>query len=297
MVSSPRGTRAEISDVANAILDGTDALMLSNETAVGSYPIEAVQTMAKIAIETEKEKFSRRWEDRKRSIPNAISEAVGNIAEQLEAAAIITFTKTGATARSVSKFRPSKPILAVTPHVDVARRLQMVWGVQPMLLLDLANVKDNFQAAINMARTNKLLDEGDLVVMTSGTQGVAGSTDLIKVEVVTAVLGQGIGIGQGSITGAAHIARTPKDIAHFNKGDILVATTTNAEYLEAIRKASAIVVEDEGMVCHAAVLGLRLNIPVIVGVKDATANIRGGTVITLDIERGLIYSGAINLNQ
>jgi pyruvate kinase len=297
MVSSPRGTRAEISDVANAILDGTDALMLSNETAVGSYPIEAVETMTKIAIETEKEKFVRRWEDRKRSIPNAISEAVGNIAEQLEAAAIITFTKTGATARSVSKFRPSKPILAVTPHVDVARRLQMVWGVQPMLLLDLANVKDNFQAAINMARTKKLLNEGDLVVMTSGTQGVAGSTDLLKVEVVTAVLGQGIGIGQGSITGAAHIARTPKDIAHFNKGDILVATTTNADYLEAIRKASAIVVEDEGMVCHAAVLGLRLNIPVIVGVKDATANIRGGTVITLDIERGLIYSGAINLNQ
>jgi pyruvate kinase len=297
MVSSPRGTRAEISDVANAILDGTDALMLSNETAVGSYPIESVQTMAKIAIETEKEKFIRRWEDSKRSIPNAISEAVGNIAEQLEAAAIITFTKTGATARSVSKFRPSKPILAVTPHVDVARRLQMVWGVQPMLLLDSANVKDNFQAAINMARTKKLLNEGDLVVMTSGTQGVAGSTDLLKVEVVTAVLGQGIGIGQGSITGAAHIARTPKDIAHFNKGDILVATTTNADYLEAIRKASAIVVEDEGMVCHAAVLGLRLNIPVIVGVKDATANIRGGTVITLDIERGLIYSGAINLNQ
>jgi pyruvate kinase len=296
MVSNPRATRAEISDVANAILDGTDAVMLSNETAVGNYPIEAVETMARIALETEKEKLSRRWEDNKRSIPNAISEAVGNIAEQLGAAAIIPFTKTGATARSVSKFRPSKPILAVTPHVDVARRLQLVWGVQPMLLLDLANVSDNFQAAINMARTSNLLQEGDLVVITSGTQGVAGSTDLVKVEVVTAVLGKGIGIGHGLVTGAAHIARTPKDIAHFNQGDILIATATNVDYLEAIRKASAIVVEDEGLTCHAATIGLRLDIPVIVGVKDATAAIRGGTVITLDVQRGLIYSGAITFN-
>jgi pyruvate kinase len=293
MVNNPRGTRAEISDVANAILDGTDAVMLSNETAVGIYPIEAVETMARIALETEKEKLSRRWEDNKRSIPNAISEAVGNIAEQLGAAAIIPFTKTGATARSVSKFRPSKPILAVTPHVDVARRLQLVWGVQPMLLLDLANVSDNFQAAINMARTSNLLHEGDLVVITSGTQGVAGSTDLVKVEVVTAVLGKGIGIGHGLVTGAAHIARTAKDIAHFNQGDILIATETNVDYLEAIRKASAIVVEDEGLTCHAATIGLRLDIPVIVGVKDATAAIRSGTVITLDVQRGLIYSGAI----
>jgi pyruvate kinase len=294
MVNNPRGTRAEISDVANAILDGTDAVMLSNETAVGIYPIEAVETMARIALETEKEELSRRWEDKKRSIPNAISEAVGNIAEQLGASAIIPFTKTGATARSVSKFRPSKPILAVTPHVDVARRLQLVWGVQPMLLLDLDNISDNFQAAINMARTSNLLQEGDLVVITSGTQGVAGSTDLIKVEVVTAILGQGIGIGQGLVTGVAHIARTARDIANFKKGDILIAPTTNAEYLDAIREASAIVVEEESLTCHAAMLGLRLNIPVIVGVKSVTASILTGATITLDIKRGLIYSGAIS---
>lgn len=296
MVNNPRATRAEISDVANAILDGTDAVMLSNETAVGNYPIEAVETMAKIAIETEKEPLSRRWEDAKRSIPNAISEAVGNIAEQLGAAAIIPFTKTGATARSVSKFRPSKPILAVTPHVDVARRLQLVWGVQPMLLLDLPKTGDNFQAAIQMARTTKLLQEGDLVVITSGTQGVAGSTDLIKVEVVTAIQGQGIGIGQGLVTGVARVARTSRDIAKFHKGEILIASNTNADYLDAIRKAGAIVVEEDSLTCHAAVLGLRLDIPVIVGVKAATATIRDGMVITLDIQRGLIYSGAISLN-
>ena len=165
-----------------------------------------------------------------------------------------------------------------------------------MLLLDLPNVSDNFQAAIEMARTSNLLQEGDLVVIMSGTQGVAGSTDLVKVEVVTSVLGEGIGMGHGLVTGAAHIANSPKDIARFNKGDILVVKTTNAEYLEAIRKASAIVVEEEGLTCHAAVLGLRLDIPVIVGVKGATQNIRGGTVITLDVQRGLIYSGAISFN-
>jgi pyruvate kinase len=161
-------------------------------------------------------------------------------------------------------------------------------------LLDLPNVNDNFQAAINMARTTNLLHEGDLVVITSGTQGVAGSTDLIKVEVVTAILGQGIGIGQGLVTGVAHIARTSRDIANFKPGDILIATTTNAEYLDAIRSASAIVVEEESLTCHAAMFGLRLNIPVIVGVKDVTGSILAGTTITLDIQRGLIYSGAIS---
>jgi pyruvate kinase len=270
-------------------------VMLSNETAVGKFPIEAVQTMAKIAIETEKERLSRRWEDTKPSIPNALSEAVGNIAEQLHAAAILPFTKTGATARNISKFRSSKPILAVTPHVDVARRLQLVWGVQPLLLLDTPKTSDSYQAAIDLAKTSNLLKEGDLVVIAAGTQGVAGSTDSIKVEVVTAVQGQGIGIGQGTVTGIARIAKTPQDVAHFNKDDILIASTTNADYLDAIRKAKAIVVEDESMTCHAAVLGLRLDIPTIVGVKEATANIRDGAAITLDIQRGTIYSGALGI--
>jgi pyruvate kinase len=146
-----------------------------------------------------------------------------------------------------------------------------------------------------LAQSSQLLNEGDLVVIAAGTQGVAGSTDSIKVEVVTAVQGQGIGIGQGMVTGIARIARTPQDVAKFNKGDILIASATTAEHLEAIRKAKAIVVEDESLTCHAAVLGLRLDIPTIVGVKEATSSIRDGAAITLDIQRGLIYSGAIGV--
>lgn len=294
MVSNPRPTRAEISDVANAILDGTDAVMLSNETAVGKFPVQAVETMARIASRIEQEQAaSRNFDDMPgRSIPNAISQAVGRIAEQLQAAAIMPLTKTGATARNVSKFRPNKPILAVTPHVDVARQLQLVWGVRALLVLNLPSTGQTFQAALNVAQEKGLLRQGDLVVMTAGTlQGVAGSTDLIKVELVTAVLGKGTGIGQGSVSGRARVAHTITDLSSFNPGEILVVSRTSADYVDVIRKASGIVTEEDSLTSHAAVIGLRLGVPVIVGVQDATQIIRDGTILTLDMQRGLVYSG------
>ena len=301
MVSNPRPTRAEVSDVANAILDGTDAVMLSNETAVGDFPVEAVATMARIAerIEQEQAKQSstRQAIDTRHSIPNAISQAVGQISQQLKAAAIMTLTQTGATARNVSKFRPYTPILAITPHVNVARQLQLVWGVKPLLVLGLPSTGQTFQAAINVALENGLVSEGDLVVMSAGTlQGVSGSTDLIKVEVVTAVLGQGIGLGQGSVSGRARVAHTAMDVANFNHGDILVASSTNADFVEAIRKSAGIITEDESLTSHAAVIGMRLGVPVIVGVKKATQVIRDGAILTLDMQRGLVYSGAVGIS-
>jgi len=301
MVSNARPTRAEVSDVANAILDGTDAVMLSNETAVGTYPIEAVATMARIAERIEQEEnldfHSRQTRDSRRSIPNAISQAVGQIAENLGAAAIMTLTQTGATARNVSKFRPRTPILAITPHVNVARQLQLVWGVKPLLVLELPSTGQTFQAAINVAQEKNLLAEGDLVVMTAGTlQGVSGSTDLIKVEVVTAILGQGIGLGQGSVSGRARVASSSIDVSNFSAGDILVAPRTDADFVEAIRKAGGIITEEESLTSHAAVIGLRLGVPVIVGVKKATEIIKDGAILTLDIHRGLVYSGVVGTN-
>lgn len=297
MVSCPRPTRAEISDVANAILDGTDAVMLSNETAVGSYPIRAVATMAQIAVRIEREQITQNIsnvDDTGRSVPNAISQAVGQIASQLQASAIMTLTKTGSTARNVSKFRPDRPVLAVTPHMDVARRLQLVWGVKPLLVLDLPSAGQTFQAAMNVALENGLLSEGDLVVMTAGTlQGVAGSTDLIKVEVVTAVLGRGIALGQGLVSGPARVARSVLDVGSFNPGEILVVPRTNADFVDVIRKAAGVIAEDDSLKSHAAVIGLRLGIPVIIGVQNATQLIRDGAILTLDLERGLIYSGAL----
>ncbi|ERN41640.1 pyruvate kinase [Rubidibacter lacunae KORDI 51-2] len=293
MASNPRPTRAEVSDVANAILDGTDAVMLSNETAVGNFPVEAVATMARIAARIERDRLPPPGKPSlKPTIPDAIAGAVSHIAKELHAAAIVSLTKTGATARNVSKFRPQTPILAVTPHVDVARQLQLVWGVKPLLVLDLPSTGQTFKAAIGVAQEKDLLADGDLVVMTAGTlSGVAGSTDLIKVEVVTTVLGHGTGIGQVSVSGRARVARSASDISDFRPGEILVVSGTDSAYISAIRKAAGIVTEDGSPSSHAAVLGLRLGIPVVLGVDAATESIREGTILTLDARRGLVYSG------
>ncbi|EDX87634.1 pyruvate kinase [Synechococcus sp. PCC 7335] len=300
MVESPRPTRAEVSDVANAIFDGTDAVMLSNETAVGDYPVEAVATMARIALRAEQEQQVRSIDEFNKShtIPNAISQAVGQIAAQLDASAIMTLTRSGATARNVSKFRPRAPILAVTPLVDVSRQLQVVWGVNPLLVVDLHSSGQTFQAAMNVAQEDGLLNDGDLVVMTAGTlQGVSGSTDLIKVEVVTAVIGSGRGVGEGSVSGRARVAHDTAAIKDFNTGEILVVPRTSADYVDAIRRAGGIVTEDDSLTSHAAVLGLRLGIPVIVGVNRATEIIRNGTIVTLDVSNGVVCSGTFTSPQ
>ncbi|MEE3716950.1 pyruvate kinase [Tumidithrix elongata RA019] len=293
MVSNPRPTRAEISDVANAIIDGTDAVMLSNETAVGKYPVQAVETMARIALRIEKEHNLHPVESSGRSVPNAISQAVGRIATQLDAAAILTLTKTGSTARNVSKFRPPIPILAVTPQVDVARQLQLVWGVQPLMVLSLPSARQNFEAALNLAQERRLVEAGDLVVMTAGTlQGVAGSTDLIKVEFVSSVVGKGLSIGQGIVNGRARVAFHYLDVKDFNEGEILVVDRTDADFVDIIRKAAAVITEESSLESHAVVIGRKLGIPVIIGVKNATSNIRDGEPLSINFRKGLIYTGS-----
>ncbi len=298
MVYSPRPTRAEISDVANAILDGTDAVMLSNETAVGEFPVKAVAMMAQIATRIEADRIVQNVtgvDDTGRSIPNAISQAVGQIAAQLEASAVMTLTKSGSTARNVSKFRPQAPILAVTPHVNVARQLQLVWGVKTLLILSLPSTSQTFDAAISVALENNLVDEGDLVVMTAGTlQGVSGSTDLVKVGVVTSVLGHGTGVGASSavVSGPARVAPTASMVGNFNPGEVLVTTYTDASFIEMIKQSSGVVTEEESLTSHAAIICSQLGKPAILGVKNATKLIREGAIVTLDIQRGVVYSGA-----
>tara|TARA_Y100001968_G_scaffold136853_2_gene125048 strand:+ start:8842 stop:10296 length:1455 start_codon:yes stop_codon:yes gene_type:complete len=186
MASSPRPTRAEVSDVANAILDGTDAVMLSNETAVGDYPIQAVLTMATIAKRIERDYPQRALESHLPStIPNAISAAVSSIAKQLNASAIFPLTKSGATAHNVSKFRPATPIVAITSEIEVARRLQLAWGVIPLLISEQNNPGKTFDQAMKKAEQMNILNSGDIVIETAGTlTGVSGSTDLIKVGIV-----------------------------------------------------------------------------------------------------------------
>ncbi|MFM8604056.1 MAG: pyruvate kinase [Cyanobium sp.] len=293
MVSCPRPTRAEVSDVANAILDGTDAVMLSNESAVGDYPVEAVATMAQIARRIERDYPQRVLTSHMATtIPNAICQAVSSIARQLNAAAILPLTKSGSTARNVSKFRPSTPILAITPDVNVARRLQLVWGVNPLLIEEQATSNGTFNVAMALAQQQGYLEEGDLVIETAGTlSGVSGSTDLVKVSIVSAVLGKGLGIGRGSVSGKVRLASTPEEAARLQKGEILVVRSSSVDYLEAIRKARGVIAEEEGRQSHAAVIGERLGIPVIVGVANATTDLREGEVVTLELREGVVHRG------
>jgi pyruvate kinase len=294
MVSCPRPTRAEVSDVANAILDGTDAVMLSNESAVGDYPVEAVATMAQIARRIERDYPQRVLASHMATtIPNAICQAVSSIARQLNAAAILPITKSGSTARNVSKFRPSTPILAITSDVNVARRLQLVWGVNPLLIEEEATSTGTFNVAMSVAQQQGFLEEGDLVIETAGTlSGVSGSTDLVKVSIVSAVLGKGLGIGNGSVSGKVRLASTPEQATRLQPGEILVVQQTTAAYLEAIRRAKGVITEEQGRQSHAAVIGERLGVPVIVGVANATADLREGEVVTLELREGVVHRGA-----
>jgi len=293
MASSPRPTRAEVSDVANAILDGTDAVMLSNETAVGDFPVEAVETMATIARRIEKDYPLRPIDTHLPStIPNAISGAVSSIARQLNAAAILPLTKSGATAHNVSKFRPSTPILAITSEVSVARKLQMVWGVTPLLIPDQKSTSGTFSLAMGVAQEMGLLKEGDLAVQTAGTlTGVSGSTDLVKVGIVSAVLARGTGIGSGTVSGKVRLALKPSDCARMEPGEILVVKDTSADYLDAIQASGGVITEQVAEESHAVVIAKRLGVPIIAGVPRATVDLRDGEVVTLQLRDGIVHRG------
>ena len=298
MVSCPRPTRAEVSDVANAILDGTDAVMLSNESAVGDYPVEAVATMATIARRIERDYPQRVIDSRMATtIPNAICQAVSTIARNLNAAAILPLTKRGGTARNVSKFRPSTPILAITSDTKVARQLQLCWGVNPLLVEEQNSTTSTFSLATGMARELGFLQDGDLVVQTAGTlSGVSGSTDFIKVGIVAAVLNKGLGIGSGSVSGRVRLVDSPEQAAAIQSGEILVVKETTADYVEAIRKAKGVIAEAGGADSHTAVIAQRTGIPAIVGVANAIASLLEGEIVTLDLQRGEVHRGARSHN-
>jgi len=298
MVSCPRPTRAEVSDVANAILDGTDAVMLSNESAVGDFPVEAVATMATIAQRIERDYPQRVLDSHMATtIPNAICQAVSNIARNMNAAAILPLTKSGSTARNVSKFRPSTPILAITGDALVARRLQLIWGVNPLLVSEQGSSTSTFSLAMGLARQLGYLNDGDLVVQTAGTlAGVSGSTDFIKVGVVTAMLPPGLGIGHGSVSGRVRLVDSSASAELVQSGEIVVVREGSDTYLEAFKRAKALICEAGGADSHAAQLAERSGIPAIVGVTDAMRELCQGEIVTLDLRQGVVHRGARSHN-
>src|SRR5690625_1485742 len=293
----PRPTRAEASDVANAILDGTDAIMLSGETAAGKFPVEAVKMMNEIATKVEPA-IDRETLFRKQSklevltITDAISQSVTNVASNLDVSAIITPTESGHSARMAAKYRPAVPIIAITFSKKVLRRLTLVWGVFPVISEQAESTDELLDIAVNKGLETNLLERGAKVIITAGVPvGVSGTTNMMKVHVIGNVITKGIGIGRHYAYGRAVVVKNAEDAnRRVQEGDIIVASSTNKDMIPAIRKASGIVAGESGITSHAAVIGLSLGVPVIVGVKDYLS-IPDGTHITIDGGTGNIHQG------
>src|SRR5690625_2879406 len=295
---NPRPTRAEASDVANAIFDGTDAIMLSGETAAGDFPVEAVQMMNDIARKTETALDNQSiLKSRSRSIDlnitDAISQSVTHTAMNLEASAIITPTESGYTARMISKYRPKMPIVAVTSSETVLRQLSLVWGVFGTMGRETGTTDEMLEVAVEKGLHSGLVKHGSKVVITAGVPvGESGTTNLMKVHVIGDIIAKGQGIGRRTAFGQAFVAENEQHaIENIQEGDILVASSTDRDMMPAIEQASGIITEEGGLTSHAAVVGLSLGIPVIVGVKDATKIIESGEELTLDGLKGDIYRG------
>ena len=299
MASNPRPTRAEVSDVANAILDGTDAVMLSNETAVGDYPVEAVETMATIARRIERDYPLKAIESHLPStIPNAISAAVSNIARQLDAGAIIPLTKSGSTARNVSKFRPPTPILATTTERSVARRLQLVWGVTPLLVNNDDRTAKTFSIAMQIAQEMGILKQGDLVVQTAGTlTGISGSTDLIKVGLVRKVVARGISIGEIGVTGKARNIKTNLDLSLISPGEILFVPKKLLLDLPFSKAFTGIVTDETVDECYKIFKKNNIKISTICNLSSIENYVSNGDLITLQLNEGVIYMGQIDEDE
>lgn len=298
MQRNPRPTRAETTDVANAIIDGTDCVMLSGETAAGKYPVEAVKTMRDICITTElsddfEENIYQAEIDRKITTTNAISKSTCTIASQLNAKAIITCTASGNTAKAVSKFRPKTNIIACTIDEKVARRLSVSWGVYSVIVEKAHETDELIERAIVGALKENYVQEGDITVLTAGIPlGVSGTSNLIKVHVIGDIIANGTGVGNKSVSAKVVVGSTKEELeGKFEDGDIIVAKYTDKDINEFMERSSGVIAENGGLTSHTAVVSIHFGIPAILGVKDATSSLKDGDVVTIDPLGGIIYKG------
>ena len=300
MMVNPRPTRAEISDVANAIYDGTSAIMLSGETAAGAYPVEALKTMSAIAERTENEPHYRdeRFKDAAHgqiSVSDATAHAACLTARDVNAAAIVTVSESGNTARLLSKYRPTQPIIACVMNEQVQRQLSLSWGITSLLMGPAKSTDELIEMSTALAQKNGYLHNGELAVVTAGVPvGVSGTTNMIKIHMVGNCLSTGVGVGRESAdltsaSGKACVCRTLDEIrAKFKPGMVLVVPSTTNEMLEYVRDAAALVVEEPGLNSHAAIAGKALLKPTIVGAVGACSHIRDGLDIAVDCAHGSV---------
>lgn len=301
MMKNPRPTRAESTDVANAIYDGTSAIMLSGETAAGDYPIEALRTMARIAIRTEEDidyiaRFKKRDVTELVNVTSAISHATCTTAHDLGAVAILSVSKSGRTARMLSKYRPQCPIICGTTDSTVQRQMNLSWGVTPIMIEEKDSTDVLFDHVVDVACKEHLVSGGDLVVITAGVPlGISGTTNLLKVHLVGDVLVSGRGITTASVCGNLCVCQTEEEaLKNFCPGDILVIPQTSNHILGVMKEAGGVITETDGVNSHAAIVGLTLDKAVIVGAENATQLLKSGTTVTLDASRGIVFSGQHN---
>ncbi|MDP4176829.1 MAG: pyruvate kinase [Bacillota bacterium] len=300
MIKNPRPTRAESNDVANAVYDGTSAIMLSGESAAGKYPVESVKTMAKISSRAEEaidygKKLSLMQFDLMGSITNAISYATCTTALQLKASAIISMTCSGETARMISRFRPTCPIIATTDNKRTLRQLSLSWGVIPVLIDAASSIEEMFQIGVKKALELNLVKQGDIVVITAGGPvGISGTTNLLKVQTVGNILVQGVGIKRGKATNELCVVKDGEELSSkFKKGDIVVVKSTTNDMIPYLKNAGGIIVEEGGMDSNAVTIGLALEIPVIVGAENALNILKQGSVVTVDSNNGVVLNDNI----
>ncbi len=297
MIVNPRPTRAEVSDVANAIFDGADAIMLSGETAAGKYPVEVVETMARIAGRAEEVLPYQELLRKKRlqgslTVTDAISYATCATAMNLGASAILTATRSGYTARMVAKYRPQAKIVASTPHEEVLRKLALVWGVYPVLIKDAEGTDALLDESINAALEKGCINKGELIVLTAGVPtGLSGETNLLKVHIVGDILVQGMGIGSEAPSGRAKIVLNEADLNKVEEGDIIITTHADSYLAPWLGRIKALVAEEGGLTSNAAIMGLNADIPVIVGAVGASTILKDGMLVTIDTPRGKVYKG------
>lgn len=297
MQQNPRPTRAEASDVANAIFDGTDATMLSGESANGAYPVESVATMARINREAEKSMLKLGTyqinQFNKSDVTETIGLSVARAAKDLGVKCIVAATESGYTAKMISKYRPDANILAVTFDERTKRSLSLNWGVHPTVAEKPSTTDEMFDLASKKAVELGFASEGDLILITAGVPvGERGTTNVMKIQLIGSRLLEAQGVGGRSVVGNAVVATTAEEaIEKAHEGMILVVPTTDKDYMPAIEKAAALIVEDGGLTSHAAVVGIAKDLPVIVGAKDATTIIKHGEVVTADSRRGIVYRG------
>lgn len=296
MMKNPRPTRAEATDVANAIYDGTSAIMLSGETAAGLYPVESVKTMARITRRTEsdidyKKRFKLLQTGINPDVTNAISHATCTTAHDLGAAAIITVTKSGKTARMISKFRPDCPIIGCTTSETVYRQMNLSWGVTPLLIDEKSSTDELFEHAVDSAHAAGLVEKGELVAITAGVPlGISGTTNMMKVQVVGHVLVTGKGITGKKTCARLCVCSNEEEALHsFKDGDVIVISETSNRLMPLLKKASGIITENGDPNSHGAIVGLSLDIPVIIGADHATGVLKSGAVVTVDAETGMVY--------